>query len=486
MITNSCTRNCLLVLAIAARIASAASVLVFTGVSVIDVRTGDVQPDMSIVIEGAELRAVGKTANTAIPKESRVVDAAGKYMAPGLWDMHTHTLRRERLDRWLPLFLANGVTGIRDMGSPLSLEMIRHLDHECQTGQRTGPRIVANGRIFGGGFLEFQAPANSPEEAKATVRELRASGADFIKVSSFLSRDLFFAVAAEAQRQRLAVVGHVPESVPIVEAAKAGMKTFEHSYGLLQACSSNRAETAREIQEAIAGKSGAEAVGALVRTTDRLYGKQGRERTYSERNCLETAAALGPAGMWQCPTLAVRLGFVRMVDPELQTDARLEYMDEAMRRSWPSLGRVYGGGTPLDAASVADRRIRLEQESRNAVVLASHGVPVLAGTDVGNPYVFPGFSLHEELALLVKAGLSPLAALQAATLNPARFLGRENQFGAVEKGKVADLVLFSANPLEKISNSEKIWAVVANGHYFDRHDIDRILRTAKESAQGNH
>jgi imidazolonepropionase-like amidohydrolase len=263
------------------------------------------------------------------------------------------------------------------------------------------------------------------------------------------------------------------------------MKSFEHSYGLLQACSTNRADTAREIQEAIAGKSGAEAIGALVRTTDRLYGKQAREKTYSERNCIETAAALARAGMWQCPTLTVRLGFVRVVDPELRADARLEYMDEATRRGWLSLGRMYAGGKPLDAAAVADRKIRFEQESRTAVLLASRGVRVLAGTDVGNPYVFPGFSLHEEMALLVKAGLSPLAALQAATLNPARFLGKEGQFGTVEKGKVADLVLFSANPLQKISNSEKIWAVVANGRYFDRNEIDRLFRTAEQNAGGN-
>jgi cytosine/adenosine deaminase-related metal-dependent hydrolase len=297
MIRNSWARNLVLVFAIGSRIASGASALVFTRVAVIDVRTGDVQPNMSVVIEGSEIRAVGKTANTPAPAGSRVVDAGGKYIAPGLWDMHTHTLRRERIDRWLPLFIANGVTGIRDMGSPLSLEIIRQLDRECQTGQRTGPRIVANGRIFGGGFLYDEAPANSPEEAKATVRELKASGADFIKVSSFLSRDVFFAVAAEAQRQGLPVVGHVPESVPIVEAAKAGMKSFEHSYGVLQACSTNRYETAHEIQSAIAGKHGAEAVGALVRTTDRLYGKQTREKTYSEQNCVQAAAALAHAGL---------------------------------------------------------------------------------------------------------------------------------------------------------------------------------------------
>ena len=483
MMTNSYTRSFVLVLVIGARIAFAASAIVFTRVSVIDVRTGDVNPNMSVVIEGAQIRAVGKTANTPAPKDSRIVDAAGKYMIPGLWDMHTHTLRPERLDRWLPLFIANGVTGVRDMSSPLSLEMIRQSDHECQTGQRTGPRIMANGRVFGGGFPENQAPAGSREEAQASVRELNAAGADFIKVLSFLSRDLFLAVATEAQRQGLAVVGHVPESVPIIEAARAGMKSFEHSYGLLQACSTNSDQTAREIQEAIAGKQGTEALGALVRTTDRLYGKQAREKTYSERNCIETAAALVRAGMWQCPTLTVRLAFVRMVDPELQTDARLEYMDEAMRRSWPSLGRVYAGRTPLDASTVADRKIRFEQERRTTALLAARGVPVLAGTDVGNPYVFPGFSLHEEMALLVKAGLSPLAALQAATLNPARFLGREREddFGAVEEGKVADLVLLSANPLEKIANSERIWAVVANGRYFDRDDIDHILKMAKQT-----
>ncbi len=369
------------------------------------------------------------------------------------------------------------------MASPLSLETIRQIKDECTRGDRIGPRIVANGVIFGGGVKDFEAPAATAEEARAAVRDLRARGADFIKVSSFLSRVVFVAVADEAKRQGLMVVGHVPESVPIVDAARAGMKSFEHSYGILQACSANPGERARAIQDGMANKPVEAQLGALVRTTDRLYGEQLRNGTYDPKRCLETARALAAAGMWQCPTLTVRQGFAKVAESGPNTDPRLAYIDEGTLNRWRALGKMYAGNAPLNTRDVADRRARLEQEGRTAVLLEQNGVGLLVGTDVGNPYVYPGFSVHEEMALLVKAGVSPLSGLRAATLNPARFLGLEEQLGTVERGKFADVVLLAADPLEDIANSKKIWAVIAHGRYFDRNALDGLLSRSRRRSE---
>ena len=459
------------------------SALLIQDVTVVHAASTPRLPHMDVLIAADRIAAVGPTGSLKFPPGTKMIAARGKFLIPGLWDMHTHTLHTERLDSWLPLFIANGVIGIRDMASPLSLETITKIKRECAHGDRIGPRIVANGLIFGGGRPELTAPSESPEEARAAVRDFRARGADFIKVSSFLSRAVFFAVAEEASRQGLMVVGHVPETVPIADAARAGMKSFEHSYGILQACSANPVQTAREIQDAMANKPVEAQLGALVRTTDRLYGEQARYKTYDGKRCVETARTLAAAGMWQCPTLTVRQGFAEVAENGPKSDPMLAYIDEGTLRRWRALGKMYAGNMTLNTREVADRRARLEQEGRTAVLLEQNGVGLLVGTDVGNPYVYPGFSVHEEMALLVKAGVSPLSALRAATLNPARFLGLEEQLGTVERGKFADVVLLAADPLEDIANSKKIWAVIAHGRYFDRNALDGLLSRSRRRSE---
>jgi Amidohydrolase family len=338
------------------------------------------------------------------------------------------------------------------------------------------PRIYAVGTVLGGWNEDLGIGISTPEEGRRAVRELQAGGSDFIKIYTLLPRNLFFAVADEARTRHIAVVGYVPLTVPLAEAAAAGLKSFEHGYGLREACSTYESDVRRRIELAPSGApNSAAAWGKIVQATDRAYGEQARDGGYSEAKCAHFADALASYGTWQCPTLAVRQAFALLNDPLFINDPRMKYIPGAVRQRWAATLTADARSAGIDAAGFADRRARLQQESRMAVTLFRKGVRLLAGTDCGNPYLVAGFSVHDELALLVEAGLSPLEALASATSKPAQFLGTEKESGAVEPGMRADLVLLNRDPLADIRNTRSIEAVILDGHLYNRLALDRML-----------
>jgi imidazolonepropionase-like amidohydrolase len=448
--------------------------LVLTNVTVIDVTGEPSKSNMTVIVEGDRIAAVGKTGKVRLPRNAQVVDASGKFLIPGLWDMHTHTLREERVETFFSLFIVNGVTGVRDMGMPLkNLELLKQWRKEIQEGTRTGPRIVASGATLGGARPQLTFTVATEAEARQAVVTLKQRGADFIKVYSLLSRPLFFAVSDEAKKQGLTFVGHVPVSVTAAEASDAGQKSMEHLYGILESCSANEAEVRKEVERAANNPDTWSAWGAVVRTTDRMYGRQAREKTYSREKCAALFARFVRNGTWQCPTLVMRRALALREDDSFRNDARQRYIPQSEVKGWT--GQTDTRNLNLTAEEITNRKIRLEKEAELVGEMHRAGVTILAGTDLGNPYVYPGFSLHDELALLVQAGLTPLEALQTATINPARFFGKEKEFGTIEKGKLADLVLLEANPLETIGNTQKIAAVVVNGRYLPKESLQRML-----------
>ena len=185
-------------------------------------------------------------------------------------------------------------------------------------------------------------------------------------------------------------------------------------------------------------------------------------------------------GTWQCPTLVLRRAFALREDDSFRNDARLKYMPQSEVKGWNAQTDTRNAN--LTAEEIGNRKIRLEKETELVGEMHRAGVKLLAGTDLGNPYVYPGFSLHDELAILVQAGLTPLEALQTATINPARFLGQEKELGTIESGKLADLVLLEANPLENINHTQRINAVVAGGRYLPKEALQKLLAGAEASA----
>ena len=255
---------------------------------------------------------------------------------------------------------------------------------------------------------------------------------------------------------------------------------MEHLYGILESCSTNEAEVRKEVEQAAKNPDTWSAWGTVVRTTDRLYGRQAREKTYSAEKCAALFARFVRNGTWQCPTLVLRRAFALREDDSFRNDARLKYIPQSEVKGWDAPTDTRNAN--LTAEEVANRKIRLEKETELVGEMRRAGVKILAGTDLGNPYVYPGFSLHDELALLVRAGLTPLEALQTATVNPARFFGQEKEFGTIEKGKLADLVLLEANPLEDIGNTRRVNAVVVNGRYLPQEALRKLLAEVEAAA----
>ncbi|MGH9777526.1 MAG: amidohydrolase family protein, partial [Candidatus Acidiferrales bacterium] len=308
---------------------------------------------------------------------------------------------------------------------------------------------------------------STPDEARRFVRELKAAGIDFVKPYSNLPRETYLALADECKKQGIPFAGHVPTEVDAAEASSVGQQSLEHLLQILESSSSRSQE--------------------LFQVPGRKWSSKHEETmldTFDEERFEELVALLARNQTWQIPTLAIsRVHLFRWNLRMIRNDSWLRYIPAAEVASWkeplPTEDRE-----PTNAEKAIGRRLwkkRLEAVRR----MNEAGVPFMAGSDVGNPYIFPGFTLHDELALLVDAGLTPMKALQAATRNPALFLGLSDSLGTVEEGKIADLVLLGANPLKDIRNTQQIRAVVVNGRYLDRAEVDKLLAQAEVAARKN-
>src|SRR3984893_8830518 len=445
-------------------------ILIFTNVNVVSVRDGTISRDMTVVIKKGEISAVAKVGMVDQGRAIQIINANEKYMVPGLWDMHVHSAFVS--PAWdekviYPLYIANGITAVRDMGGdPDVLETRRK---RIESGELLGPRMILGGPFLAGGKSDRQTIAvNTPEDARQAVDAVKKQGLDFVKILSNVPRDSYFAIADESSKQNIPFVGHIPYSVSVREAAMAGQRSIEHLTGVLLACSSGEDELRAQELAALAKRDYAayETLGPQVMAT------------YDNAKAGALFRQLEQGQTWQVPTLVWTEANSRIDDPDLQSDPRLKYVPASVRAEWdPAKLREKTSPEELEA---------LKTEAARAVELVrtmhSAGVYFMAGSDGPDPCVFPGFSLHDELDWLVKSGSTPLQALQSATLNPALFLGRIDKYGLVEPEHVADLVLLDANPLDDIRNAGKIFGVVANGKYYSRKDLDMMLQRVEKLA----
>jgi imidazolonepropionase-like amidohydrolase len=374
--------------------------LVIRDATVIDGTGAAPRSNRTVIITGDRIVGIVDASSNTIPKEARVVDARGKFLIPGLWDMHVHLTASV-----LPAFVAHGVTGVRDMGNILS--EVDSWRAQIAGGTRVGPRILRvgptlNGKAFGPAHVAIASDA----EARAAVRILKHVGVDAIKVHRALSRESYFALADEAKKLSIPFVGHIPQAVTAQEASDAGQASFEHTETLFDGGSPLKREDAPV-----------------------LFARFVQNRNTFTPTLVNYRGSTEPAN----------------IDPE-------------MLRKHPDLpaGRKKFFNLFLELVGVMNHT----------------GVTLLAGSDFGSKWIVPGSSLHEELALLVEAGLTPVQALQAATRSPAQFLGVDA--GTVEAGKAADLVLLDANPIDDIRNTRRIHAVILRGKLVDRSELQSL------------
>jgi hypothetical protein len=432
--------------------------------NVIDTETGHETPDQTVILSGDRISAVQDSKSVKPPPGAEIVDGTGKYLIPGLWDMHVHGTR---FDATFPLYLANGVTGVREMFGPPDVNKFRS---DLAARKIDAPHLYLGSPIIDGKpvFWPRAIGVSTPEEARSVVADQKQKGAEFIKVYNELSRDSYFAIIDESKHLNIPVVGHVPDAVSDWEASSAKQKSIEHLDGIPLACSSREEELRRKM---LASKSERERHSLILEAT----------RSYSEEKCRRLFAEFKKNGTWQVPTLTVLRSLGWLNDPKFRNDSRARYFsgwvadrlaakDDFRFKDW------------TDADFTLERERFVYYQRVVAEMFAAH-VPMLAGTDSINPYCFPGFSLHDELALLVESGLTPLAALQTATRNPAQFMDATAKYGSVAPGKIADLVLLDADPLKDIHNTTKISGVFLAGKEFDRAALDQLLRNAEVAAK---
>jgi len=407
------------------------STIAITNVTVIDVIGGAAQPGMTVLVSGDRIDRVAAKIN--IPREATRIDGSGKYLIPGLWDMHSH--HQATGADWVDLFVAKGVVGTRDMGS--DADFIFPLRQRVWAGAVLGPDIVASGPMVDDApdAFPYRLHVKTAQQAREAVRQLKKQGADFIKVHDHTPREVFFAVADETAKVGLTFAGHVPIAVTPEEAVDAGIRSIEHlaNYQLFDKC------------------------------------VQGD--TYRYEDCAKFIDKLAAKGVWQTPTMTF---FETM--PDVFAGAppgHAEYASDALLEMTRKNVEV----SHLDAKTLN----RLREAGRQALQaiddLHRHGSRFLAGCDG----LVPGFCLHDELEWLTKAKFTPLEALQTATINPARFLGRDKTQGSVDEGKRADLVLLDANPLVNVRNLGRIDTVILRGKLVTRPEIDRIVATHRRA-----
>jgi imidazolonepropionase-like amidohydrolase len=399
---------------------AAGGTLAITGATLIDGTGAPPVRDAVLVVRGGRIAAAGPRSRVPVPAGARVIDGRGRYVIPGLWDMHAHFEQVE----WGPIYLAAGVTTVRDVGN--ELEFITSVRDAIAGGRGVGPRMLLAGIVDGDGPMALGVNrVNTPEQAREWVRRYHDAGFRQMKIYSSVKPEIVRAVAAEAHRLGMTVTGHVPNGMDAYQAVGAGMDQINH----------------------------APYIAAIMNGGSPVPGDTFDTGSPEARRAL---AFLKEHGTVVDPTLAVYEMFSH------PASVPFSQFEPGVAKVAPELAAPLGNtGVPPERAAQAARRFAMLVDAVRAMHRA--GIPIVAGTD----QTVPGHSLHRELELYVRAGFTPMEALQAATLVPARVMGMEREVGTVQPGKAADLVLLDADPLADISNTRRISAVIAAGRVYD-------------------
>ena len=454
--------------------------MLIRGVAIVDVEGALLVPEQDVLILDGKIARVDDAGSIQGRESLIAIDGSGKFLIPGLWDMHTHTTKLASQYQH-PLFIANGVTAVRDLWGCMNepdpffacLEDRQSWNDSLADHTGLTPRYMGQSsyQINGGSEVPEGSPgffrARTAEEARDLVDYYADAGADILKVYTELSPEAYFALVDAARNKGLRVDGHRPIRVSLENLLAAGQRSVEHARLFLFEC-----------------YEGADEFRALPNPLSAYTNDLKRQLVdgHDEERCRWLIDQLADSDTWWTPTLQTLRMEALAADADFRADARLKYIPYLFRKlMWePDADRMARIGTDASGRNVHAEMYRLARQHVGQA--HASGVKILTGTDVFDTYVFPGFSIHDELVELVAAGLAPAAALRTATIDAAIFSGVEADYGSIAVGKTSDMILLTANPLLDISSTRKIDGLFFNGSYFDRKSLDRLLDFAERQA----
>ena len=443
--------------------------LLLENFQLVDVETGNIRREQLLLIDGDRITAIVPSSERGSLSARSTIDLKGRYLIPGLWDMHVHFEGTDLIEDnalLLPVYLAYGITAVRDAASDLATEVLQWRG-EVDRGVRPGPKIFTAGQKFEGidSIWKGDLEVGDRKSMLEGMDKLEAMQVDFIKITdNTMEPGLFLETIKEARKRGHLVSAHVPVGATIEQLADAGLSSIEHASYVLRLGYAGEARIAAAVRSGEMSKQ--QANDAYKEGFDQELAKKGY-RMLAKKGVAVTPTLIGE---WQ-------LAYLKETDHSKDSFQRFLTKDFMSKYQW-RIDRMAG-------ETAADREARKAHyllTARQLPLLAEAGVTLLAGSDSAalNTYVYPAQALHEELMLFQQAGLTPLQSLQAATVNAAKFMGRWQDFGSVARGKSADLVVLEQNPLQDIRATQAIAAVICRGQFLDKAKLSDLLREAEK------
>ena len=450
-------------------------------IAVVNPQSG-IQDDQTVIIQAGKILRVADSKLLPLSPKNTIIDCSGKYLIPGLWDAHVHFAFIEGLAPFMfDLFLAYGVTSVRDTGGKLSF--VQHWKKLSRAKPTQAPRVMIAGPLIDGipNVYDGSDPDHPPlsvgmhsvEEVHEEVQQLIDAEVDFLKAYEMLTPEQFYEIIRMAQAHHLKVTGHVPLSMDVIAASNAGLNSMEHLRNLELSCASNSDSLLNARRGMLT--EGMHDPGGVLRSRIHNAERENAILHYDEHRADSILHILYKNQTWQIPTLNLASG--NILQPFMLPDYQeaFAYLPDTIATEWMTEIEHFKNYQPTEFQKqytqwFMDMVGKINKEE----------IPIMAGTDCPIFYQPPGRSLHQELVVLVQSGLTPLEALRTATINPARYFGLQNELGSVDENKWADLVILDANPLDDINNTRKIQAVIKQGKYYSREDLDQILSGLKQ------
>lgn len=451
--------------------------LCIENINTIDAKSG-LNTEMTVVVQDNKIVRVAKTSDLTLSSKNKIIDGAGKYLIPGLWDAHIHfAFIEEMAPSMFDLFLGYGVTSVRDTGG--RIEFVKAWKDKADSDPKNAPRVKIAGPLIDGTphvydgssptFPPLGVPVADENATIAMVEKLDSIGVDLLKAYEMLTPEKFKTITKMARQKGLKVTGHVPLSMDVISVSNAGLNSIEHFRNLETSVVANWEELLAERREILKNKD-QKTGGALRSSLHNLQRYDAIKRTDST-TLYKVLNVLKENDTWQIPTLMLNhlSAYGGFQDAEYRE--KFKALPQEIQEEWDMLI------DKIAEMPVSENTLNFERWAMKMVgKMHKMGIPFMAGTDAPIRFQVPGNSLHGELKLYVEAGMSPLEALKTATLLPATYFNLQDELGLIEEKMIADLVILDANPLEDIENTQKINAVIKDGHLMNRNHLDQLLK----------